>query len=144
MVMTAATEAETVEPRVRRFPLGPVVALAAVGCLVMSAPSALAAHNLHWVCPFKALTGLDCPGCGMTRACAALAHGNLLGAADHNLFFVAYLPVLLFGWFVWLRASIQGKPMPLPGKKVLYTTLVLALVFCVVRNIPGVPFLGSA
>jgi hypothetical protein len=96
------------------------------------------------VCPFKALTGLDCPGCGITRACAALAHGHLLQAADHNLLFVALLPVLVFGWLAWVRASVQGKRVPMPSAKFLYVLLVVALLFAVVRNLPGVPFLGSA
>ena len=114
MVLTASTEAETGQPRVRRFPLGPAVALAVGSGLVLFAPHALAAHTYGIVCPFKALTGLDCPGCGITRACAALAHGNVLQAADHNLLFVALLPVLALSWFAWVRASVQGNPVPLP------------------------------
>jgi hypothetical protein len=142
-VVTAA-EREIVEPSVRRFPLGPVIALGGLGCLLMAAPMALAHNNFGWQCPVKELTGLDCPGCGMTRAAAALAHGNFIGAADHNIFFVAMLPILAFGWFTWVRASLQGKPMPLPSAKFLYVTLAFAMVFTVLRNIPGVPFLGSA
>lgn len=29
-------------------------------------------------CPFNKLTGYDCPGCGMTRACIAILHGDFL------------------------------------------------------------------
>ena len=36
------------------------------------------------LCPFRALTGLPCPGCGMTRAFCALGHGDLPGAFGYN------------------------------------------------------------
>jgi Protein of unknown function (DUF2752) len=35
-------------------------------------------------CPFHTLTGWDCPGCGSTRALAALLHGELLRALSLN------------------------------------------------------------
>lgn len=42
-------------------------------------------------CPVKMLTGLDCPGCGSTRALHALLHGRILEAWRFNL----WLPVVL-------------------------------------------------
>lgn len=36
------------------------------------------------LCPFRAVTGLPCPGCGMTRAFCALGHGDLSGAFGYN------------------------------------------------------------
>ncbi len=43
------------------------------GRVVLSAP-----------CAFHQLFGLDCPMCGMTRAFAALSHGQLLAAWGYN------------------------------------------------------------
>lgn len=46
-------------------------------------------------CPVKALTGIPCPSCGMTRGFICLARGDLNGACKENLFsplvFVAFL-----------------------------------------------------
>src|SRR5689334_20767214 len=36
------------------------------------------------LCPFRALTHLPCPGCGMTRAFCALAHGEFWRAIKLN------------------------------------------------------------
>ena len=35
-------------------------------------------------CPFRALTGLPCPLCGMTRACVAAVHGHLGASLAFN------------------------------------------------------------
>ncbi len=35
-------------------------------------------------CWFKRLTGLGCPGCGLTRSVICLVHGNFLRAWDFN------------------------------------------------------------
>ena len=36
------------------------------------------------LCPLRALTGYPCPGCGMTRAFSAIAHGEPLRAILYN------------------------------------------------------------
>lgn len=101
-------------------------------------------------CPFHAATGLDCPGCGTTRALIALTRGDLITALDHNLLVVLAIPVLLLGWAVRARAGRPpgGAGSPRPARPapawLLPTVVTLVLVFAVVRNIPGVPFLGAA
>lgn len=100
-------------------------------------------------CPFHAATGLDCPGCGVTRAVIALTRGDLVGAADHNLLLVVALPVLLAVWVVARRrrradAGAAGRAPSTPPPWALSGFIAVALVFGVVRNLPGVPFLDAA
>src|SRR5476651_1521895 len=45
-------------------------------------------HGFYPVCVFHQLTGLNCPGCGMTRAFYALLHGNFLPALKDNALFI--------------------------------------------------------
>ena len=52
------------------------------------------------VCGFKNLTGLPCPGCGLTHSFCALGKGRILSAFDFNL-----LGPPLFAAFgmIWIR-----------------------------------------
>lgn len=54
-------------------------------------------------CPFKLLTGWDCPSCGGQRAAHALLHGHVGEAITVNPFFLLGFPVLLFVIAVHLR-----------------------------------------
>ena len=115
--------------------------LTAAGCVYV----ALVDPNrssLYPQCPFKALTGLDCPGCGITRALHSLLHGNLVQAADHNLLAVV-LSVVALGWFVVARVQRRrGRPTPRfsYGPRVTITLGLVVLAFWVLRNLPVQPF----
>ncbi len=95
------------------------------------------------LCPFRALTGLDCPFCGGLRSVHDLAHGHLVAAADQNALVVLAVPVALLGWLRWTAGSVRARPLPPAPRWVLPVTLAALLVFSVVRNLPGVPFLHS-
>ena len=55
-------------------------------------------------CPFKVVTGIECPGCGMTRALTSLIAGDPGNAVLYNpfcffLLFVLLISVLPLHWF---------------------------------------------
>ena len=62
-------------------------------------------------CTSKMLLGIDCPGCGMTRAFISISHGQFVHAWNFNpASFVAYLFVavqlpwqILQMWRIWQR-----------------------------------------
>ena len=55
------------------------------------------------LCPFYNLTGLPCPGCGLTRAFVCLGHGQWREAWHwHPL----ALPILLIFVLLWLRSGV--------------------------------------
>ena len=94
------------------------------------------------VCPLYAMTGLACPGCGMTRGLHALLHGNVAGALDYNLL----LPAILF-FFGYLFVSLvltfargRGLDFKVFNGKVLWGFFAFALLFTVLRNLPFYPF----
>ena len=93
-------------------------------------------------CPFRLLTGLNCPGCGSQRAVHALLHGNFALAADHNLLLVGSLPFLLVHAIYKVRVAFgEAKPWRLIYHR--YTPRVVVVVvicFWVLRNLPLYPF----
>lgn len=93
-------------------------------------------------CPFRALTGLNCPGCGSTRGLHALLHGDLVGAFQLNPFMVLALPFLLYALIAYTNAVMRGQQIKrnrLDGK---YIWMLFAgiLFFWVFRNTRFYPF----
>ena len=68
------------------------------------------------VCAFRRLTGIPCPGCGLTRAMAALARGELLLALQFHPFapLVAAQAVALWGAIG--AAVLRHRPLALPPR----------------------------
>jgi hypothetical protein len=61
-------------------------------------------------CPFNLITGIPCPGCGMTRAFLALARGDLITALHYNPFSMLLAAIIIFTAFgINLRASDRFK-----------------------------------
>jgi Zn-dependent protease len=111
-----------------------VAAVAAVSVVAVVDPN----ESGHYpTCPFFALTGHFCPGCGSLRAVHALAHGDVAGAIGLNALLVASLPLLGWLWLRWVRRSWTGAPRPALAPPVfLWGGLVLVLAFAVLRNLP--------
>lgn len=99
----------------------------------------------YGVCPFRLLTGLDCPGCGTLRSLHAMLGGDLWRAIDHNLLTVVLLPVLVAVWLRWLASSRSGRAqLPAAPAWFGYGVAVAAIVFWVARNLPAFAWLGSS
>jgi Protein of unknown function (DUF2752) len=96
------------------------------------------------VCPLRALTGLDCPFCGGTRAAHALAHGDVAAALDHNLLVTLAIPVAVVLWVRWAWRQWRGQPTSVTVDSRLALALIGVLVaFMVIRNLPGFGYLRS-
>ncbi|GII90367.1 membrane protein [Sinosporangium siamense] len=125
--------------------LGPVAVAAVVagaGLYVRAVDPNEPGH--YPACPFLALTGLLCPGCGTLRAVHALGHGDVLGALGLNAMFVLLVPFLGFVWGQWLVASWRARPVRwvMPGAPYLFGFLAFVIVFWIVRNLPFGQFLA--
>lgn len=89
-------------------------------------------------CPFKTLTGWNCPACGGLRMTHDLLHGDVGAAIVDNVFALVGLPALA----VWMLVRWRlGKTLfPLPA---VATILVALVVWTVVRNLPGFPLVPT-
>ena len=76
--------------------------------------------SIKWMpkCPFKLLTGLDCPACGNQRALHSILHGEISEAFHYNPFFILSLPYLVLlvvscrtksGILVKIRGFVQSR-----------------------------------
>lgn len=65
------------------------------------------------VCSFRGLTGLPCPGCGLTRGFCAISHGRFADAWDFNAFawplYVLNLVLLAGPWLVRRFPGLAGR-----------------------------------
>lgn len=87
-------------------------------------------------CPVFSLTGLRCPGCGVTHMCMALLKLDLGAAfAAHPVLFVQ-LPFLT--WILvrnTIRYVLEGQwQLTKTESAVIYICIALLLVFSIVRN----------
>ncbi|HEX7132947.1 MAG TPA: DUF2752 domain-containing protein [Iamia sp.] len=108
-------------------------------------------------CPLRELTGLDCPGCGGTRALHALTHGDIGTALDHNALLTVLMPLALLAWALWmihgLRATLArrrdtGPPrwpaalrFPRLSHRAWLGVIGFLVAFAVIRNVSAVPAL---
>lgn len=88
-------------------------------------------------CPFRLLTGLKCPGCGVTTMLVDLMKLDVLGAYEANpILFLLLAPSLL------LVVLLEWKGRKSKAVRVLCTGLLslavaILIAWGIVRNIPG-------
>lgn len=93
-------------------------------------------------CPFKLLTGWDCPSCGGQRAMHAALHGHLAEAVMLNPFFLLAIPVLVF--VIIVQIIVHGKSIELTSRQyrllkirniVVKFYIVAYIIWFILRNV---------
>ena len=128
-------------PRRQRIALGLAVPAAAVLVLVYMR------GDLGLQCPFYALTGLYCPGCGSGRAVYALLHGRLAASFRcQPLLYLLGIPAGLVFAHEYLRLvfpRLRLRPVFI-SQGLAIGAAVLIFAFWIARNIPAFSFLAPA
>ncbi|MDR2560896.1 MAG: DUF2752 domain-containing protein [Holophagales bacterium] len=108
------------------------IALVALGLSFIFGPDSLPGIDM---CLFHAATGLQCPGCGITRAFCAISHGQFVLAWGFNPF--AYLFYALAVLTLLLPAIFERAPAKVLTASVLALASAL-MVFGVYRVVVGI------
>jgi hypothetical protein len=94
-------------------------------------------RSLFPLCPFKALTGWNCPMCGGLRMLHDLLHADLAAAVVDNALLLAGLPMLA----TWVLLRRRRDPvLPIPAVLIIVTA---AIAWTVLRNLPGFPLVPT-
>jgi hypothetical protein len=141
-------EPQTAPPKITAPPSFAFFAGVVIAATVLGSGAVLfyfnpSTHGFYPVCLFHQLTGLNCPGCGGTRAAYQLLHGHLLSALrDNALFILALVALMARGvWFAARKMCHQPATLAVPPKA-LWALLVIAIVFSILRNLPVFSFLS--
>ena len=133
------TDVRTPVRAARWAPLG-VLAGGLAGCAYLAVNDPSDPSTVAPFCPFRAVTGLWCPGCGGLRMVHALLNGRVAEAASDNLLLLAASPALLALLAVWSWRSLRGERFRLPlTRPQALALLALTVAWFVVRNLPGFP-----
>jgi hypothetical protein len=98
-------------------------------------------------CPFRMLTGLQCPGCGSTRALHQLLHGHPLAAFELNPLLVIAVPFFALVLLLFTQQAIFGssyftKLNSAVPRKFGWVMLAVIVCFWIVRNTSLYPFIS--
>ena len=128
------SEAYGLRKRIREYPYSTIIAILAI----IGGYSFLLLMDHQWgdkhfsACPFKFVTGIPCPGCGMGRATLSLFDGDILQSLYYNILNIPFTLAILVG-LVWLISDLfRGrdtffKTINQPLKK-KYTILIFTVI----------------
>jgi hypothetical protein len=96
-------------------------------------------YDFYPQCPVFRYLHVYCPGCGATRALAALLHGRITEALHYNALVVMLVPVPLsyFAAAFWKARGDEVFTWPRVPAVALTALLVVSAAFGVLRNFLG-------
>jgi Protein of unknown function (DUF2752) len=114
----------------------PLATAAALAAVLWRFPPAQS--SFYPQCPIYSMFHLECPGCGGTRALAALLHGHVSEALRLNALVTLMLPLAIGYGFVCYWRFLERRPLRWPPTPpaAIYTAIAVAAVFTLLRNLP--------
>jgi hypothetical protein len=113
----------------------PALVALAVSALLLFPPEQ---YSFYPHCPIYKLFHLQCPGCGATRALAALLRGHLVEALRFNALTAILSPIAAVYCVLSYRHFLQRRTIrwPQPRPSTIYAAFAVTAAFAVIRNLP--------
>lgn len=92
-------------------------------------------------CVFYEITGLYCPGCGITRSILSLIDGDIYQAFRYNPIIFIDIPLIIITSIIDFIYK-DNKKVKKVTNVIYIMLLIITLVFGVLRNIPYFSFLA--
>lgn len=94
------------------------------------------------VCPLFKITGIACPGCGLTRGFHALFHGDVFTALGYNAMLPVYLVFFGYIFLGMFLIAVRGRGISINflHPALIWGFMIISFVFAVLRNLPFYPF----
>jgi hypothetical protein len=117
----------------------PAVASAAYAAVVLQAAHPILPEGGAPLCPFRLLTGIPCPGCGMGHSLVFALRGDFAGSFHSHPLGIPFL-ILWTGWLGWGALNLsRGRPFsdgflpPLRRPAAAWSALALVLAVYAAR-----------
>lgn len=98
------------QARGRLWPAVKLALLLAVPAIFALVPTSII-ENGPSLCVYRRVLGIECPGCGMTRAFSHFAHGHITQGLAYNKLAAVAFPLAAGIWAIWavrLAKEIRG------------------------------------
>lgn len=115
---------------------GALIGLLAVSAWLTPDPSGMGTHTQLGLpkCTMAAMTGLRCPGCGMTTSWSLVMHGEIESALTANLGGAILCLLAIFSVPILLGIAITGRTTPLGWfSKLAMSMVTVALVIAAIQ-----------
>ena len=99
-----------------------------LGAVVATALDPTTIGNGPVICPFRLLTGLPCPGCGLTRSWVFALHGDIGASLAAHPFGLPLLGLVLVLAAVLLVCRVGGRAGPGLDRLIRHPLTVAVLV----------------
>jgi len=124
--------------------LFPILVILLGFLVILYDPSNAKERTVYLPCVINEITGLECPGCGGTRAIYELLHFRFLKALSNNIFTILFI-VPVTGYALareYLNYLFEREVLPVPRSKnwMIVLLIILFAIFTILRNIPISPF----